>query len=314
MVEEKKITSNEALKVSVCGLDFDNPIIPASGTFGYGLEFKDLYDLNCLGSLALKGTTEEARYGNPIPRIAETPSGMLNAVGLQNPGFEEVLDKELPRLKKVFSKKVIANICGFSTEEYVKVAKAFDREEAVGILEINVSCPNVKHGGMSFGTDPSCAKEITQAVKEATTKPVFMKLTPNDTNIVKVAEACVEGGADGISLINTVLGMRIDLKRKKPLLANRTGGLSGPAIFPIAIRAIYDVYEAVEVPIMGGGGVFTAEDVLEMMLAGASLVQIGSANLVEPFTCPKIIEQLPETMKTYRMDSLAEAIGMAHES
>ena len=273
------------LRVRLAGIELDNPVIPASGTFGYGYEFAELYDINCLGTFSFKGTTREARFGNPTPRIAECPAGMLNAVGLQNPGVEKVISEELPRLKEVFRKPVMANVSGFSVEEYAYTCSLLDQEEQVGWLEVNISCPNVHDGGMSFGTSPRAAAEVTRAVKAVTKKPVFMKLSPNVTDIAEIARACEEAGADGISLINTLLGMRIDLRAKRPLLANGTGGLSGGAVFPVAVRMVYQVYEAVGIPIIGMGGVSSAEDVLEMMLAGATAVEVGAANLVDPFVC-----------------------------
>ena len=298
--------------VTLCGIPLDNPIIPASGTFGYGKEFASLYDINCLGTFSFKGTTLHPRFGNPTPRIAECPSGMLNAVGLQNPGVEHVLAQELPELGKFFHKPVMANVSGFSIDEYALTCQKLDAAPQVGWLEVNISCPNVHSGGMSFGTDPGCAKEVTQAVKAVTTKPVIMKLTPNVTDIAAIARACQDGGADGISLINTVLGMRIDLNRRKPLLTNGTGGMSGPAIFPLAVRMVYQVYEAVSIPIVGMGGVSSAQDVLELMLAGATAVEIGAANLVDPYACKNIIDDLPQAMERLGASSLEELIGGAH--
>ena len=294
------------LSVDLCGIEIDNPVIPASGTFGFGYEFAEIYDINCLGTFSFKGTTKDPRFGNPTPRIAECSSGMLNAVGLQNPGVEKVIEEELPKLKEVFHKPVMANISGFSVDDYVYTSEKLDKEEQVGWLEINISCPNVHGGGMSFGTDPKAAASVMKAVKEVTTKPVIAKLTPNVTDIVSMAKACVDAGADAISLINTMLGMRIDLKTRKPLLANTTGGLSGPAIFPVALRMVYQVAQAVDVPIIGMGGVSSAEDVLEMMMAGATAVQVGAANLVDPMACPKIIEALPEAMDRYGIETLKE--------
>ncbi|MBR2696732.1 MAG: dihydroorotate dehydrogenase [Parasporobacterium sp.] len=294
------------LSVDLCGIEIDNPVIPASGTFGFGYEFAEIYDINCLGTFSFKGTTKEPRFGNPTPRIAECASGMLNAVGLQNPGVEKVIAEELPKLKEVFHKPVMANISGFSVDDYVYTSEKLDKEEQVGWLEINISCPNVHGGGMSFGTDPEAAASVMKAVKEVTTKPVIAKLTPNVTDIVSMAKACVDAGADAISLINTMLGMRIDLKTRKPLLANTTGGLSGPAIFPVALRMVYQVAQAVDVPIIGMGGVSSAEDVLEMMMAGATAVQVGAANLVDPMACPKMIEALPEAMDRYGIETLKE--------
>ena len=298
--------------VTLAGVELTNPIIPASGTFGFGKEFAELYDLDILGSLSFKGTTLEPRFGNQTPRICETPGGMLNAVGLQNPGIDKVISEELPALRKIFHKPIVANISGFSLEEYVTCCERMDREEQVEILEVNVSCPNVHGGGMSFGTSEESVYEVTKAVKAVTTKPVFAKLSPNVTNIASIAKACEEAGADGVSLINTLLGMRIDLKKKKPLLANKTGGLSGPAIFPVAVRCVYQVYEAVNIPIIGMGGVSTAEDVIEMMLAGATAVQVGAANLADPFASRDIVLQLPEVMEKYGIRSLKEIIGGAH--
>ena len=298
--------------VSLSGLKLDNPIIPASGTFGYGYEYAELYDINCLGSFSFKGTTREARFGNPTPRIAECPAGMINSVGLQNPGVEKVISEELPKLKECFSKKVIANVGGFSLDEYAETCQMLDSQEQVGLLEVNISCPNVHNGGMSFGTDPKMAAEVTKRVKAVTTKPVYIKLSPNVTDIVEIAKACEDAGADGISMINTMLGMRIDLKTKKPIIANKMGGFSGSAILPVALRMVYQVYDAVKIPIIGMGGVSTAKDVIEMMLAGATAVQIGAANLINPFVCKEIIEQLPEEMAKYNINSLSEIIGGAH--
>lgn len=299
-------------KVTLSGLELDNPIIPASGTFGFGYEFAELYDINILGSFSFKGTTKEPRFGNPTPRIAECPMGMINSVGLQNPGIDKVISEELPKLKKCFNKKVIANISGFSVDEYSYCAERIDKEEQVGIIEINVSCPNVHNGGMAFGTSAENVAKVTKAVKEVTTKPVYIKLSPNVTDIVSIAKACEENGADGISMINTLLGMRIDLKTKKPVIANKMGGFSGTAILPVALRMVYQVYEAVNIPIIGMGGVSTAEDVIEMMLAGATAVQVGAANLVEPFACKNIIESLPKVMEKYKIDDLKSIIGGAH--
>lgn len=300
------------LKVNLCGLELDNPIIPASGTFGYGYEFAELYDINILGSFSFKGTTLNERFGNPTPRIAECECGMINSVGLQNPGVEAVVKDELPKLKKCFNKKVIANVGGFSIEEYTKVSEILDKEEQVGIIEVNISCPNVHNGGMSFGTDPKMAYEVTKAVKNVVKKPVFIKLSPNVTDITEIARACEAAGADGISLINTLLGMRIDLKTKKCVIKNKMGGFSGPAIFPVALRMVYQVYEAVKIPIIGMGGVSNAENVLEMMLAGASAVQIGAANLVNPYIAKEIIEELPKAAQKYKINSLKDIIGGAH--
>ena len=290
----------------------DNPVIPASGTFGFGQEFAKLYDINMLGSFSFKGTTKEARFGNPTPRIAECEAGMINSVGLANPGIEAVINEELPKLRRIFHKPVIANISGFSTDEYKYCCEKIDKEECVGIIEVNISCPNVHAGGMAFGTSPEAAAEVTRAVRSVTGKPVYMKLSPNVTSIVDIAKACEEAGADGISLINTLLGMRIDIRRKKPVVANKMGGFSGPAIFPVALRMVYQVYEAVKIPIIGMGGVSCAEDVIEMMMAGASAVQIGAANLVDPYICPKIINELPEMCDRLGIDRLTDIIGCAH--
>ena len=300
------------LRVDLAGIPLENPVIPASGTFGYGYEFAELYDINCLGTFSFKGTTREPRFGNPTPRIAECSSGMLNAVGLQNPGVEKVISEELPKLKQCFHKPVMANVSGFSVEEYAYTCALLDQEEQVGWLEVNISCPNVHCGGMSFGVSPEAAAAVTKAVKAVTKKPVFMKLSPNVTDIAAIARACEDAGADGISLINTLLGMRIDLKSKKPLLANGTGGLSGKAVFPVALRMVYQVYEAVRIPVIGMGGVSTAEDVIEMMLAGASAVEVGAANLVEPFACRDIVGQLPGVMEKLGIHSLKAIIGGAH--
>ena len=298
--------------VNLCGIELTNPIIPASGTFGFGYEFAELYDINVLGTFSFKGTTLNPRFGNPTPRIAECTAGMINAVGLQNPGVEQVIATELPKLKECFHKPVMANISGFSLEEYAETCRLIDAQDQVGWLEVNISCPNVHGGGMSFGTDPKMAAQVTKAVRAVTTKPVFIKLSPNVTNIVEIAKACEEAGADGISLINTLLGMRIDLKTKKPVIANKMGGFSGSAIFPVAVRMVYQVYEAVSIPIVGMGGVSSAQDVIEMMLAGATAVEIGAANLVNPFACKDIIEQLPQVMKQYGIDNLTDIIGGAH--
>ena len=291
-------------KVNLCGIELDNPIIPASGTFGFGYEFAELYDINMLGTFSFKGTTKEARFGNPTPRIAECYAGMINAVGLQNPGVERVISEELPKLQKCFDKKVMANVSGFSVEEYVYTCEKLDKCDQVGWLEVNVSCPNVHGGGMAFGTSPEGAAEVVRAVKAATTKPVIVKLSPNVTDIVAIAKACEAAGADGISLINTMLGMRIDLKTKKPVIANKMGGFSGPAIFPVAVRMVYQVSHAVSIPVIGMGGVSCAEDVIEMLLAGATAVEIGAANLVDPYACKKIIEDLPRVMEKYKIESL----------
>lgn len=299
-------------KVVLSGLELDNPIIPASGTFGYGKEFAELYDINILGSFSFKGTTLNPRFGNPTPRIAECKSGMLNSVGLQNNGVEHVVKYELPEMKKYFHKKVVANVSGFSVDEYVKTCEILDKEEQVGLLEVNISCPNVHNGGMAFGTNPKNAYEVTKAVKSIAKKPVYIKLSPNVTDITEIAKACEDAGADGVSLINTLLGMRLNLKTRKPLLANKTGGLSGEAVFPIALRMVYQVYQAVKIPIIGMGGISTVEDVIEMMLAGASAVEVGAANLVNPYACRDIIENLPKVMDKYKIKSLKEIIGEAH--
>ena len=299
------------LSVELCGIELDNPIIPASGTFGFGYEFAELYDINCLGTFSFKGTTKDPRFGNPTPRIAECYAGMLNAVGLQNPGVEAVINEELPKLKPVFHKPVMANISGFSVDDYVYTAQKLDAEEQVGWLEINISCPNVHGGGMSFGTDPDAAYEVIHAVRQVTKKPLIAKLSPNVTDITAIAKACENAGADAVSLINTLLGMRIDLKTNKPVLANTTGGLSGPAVFPVAVRMVYQVHKAVSIPVIGMGGVSSAQDVIEMMMAGASAVEIGAANLVDPFACPKIIEELPAVMDKYGIENLTDIIGIA---
>ncbi len=299
-------------KVNLCGVELDNPIIPASGTFGFGYEFARLYDINVLGSLSFKGTTKDPRFGNPTPRIAECESGMLNSVGLQNPGVDKVISEELPKLKACFNKPVMANVSGFSVEDYVYTVEKLDSESQIGWFEINISCPNVHGGGLAFGTSAENAAAVTKAVKKVTKKPVIIKLSPNVTDITEIAKACEAQGADGISLINTLLGMKIDLKTKKPVLANKAGGFSGPAIKPVAVRMIYQVYDAVKIPIVGMGGVSTAEDVIELMLAGATAVEVGAANLVEPFACKNIIEDLPKVMKKYKINSLNEIIGGAH--
>ena len=296
------------LKVNLCGIELDNPIIPASGTFGFGYEFAELYDINMLGTFSFKGTTKEPRFGNPTPRIAECPNGMINAVGLQNPGVERVIDTELPKLAKCFNKKVMANVSGFSVDEYVYTCEKIDKCDQVGWIEVNVSCPNVHGGGMSFGTSPEAAAEVTRAVKAVTTKPIIIKLSPNVTDIVSIAKACEAAGADGISLINTLLGMRIDLRTKRPVIANKMGGFSGAAIFPVAVRMVYQVAHAVDIPVVGIGGVSSAEDVIELMLAGATAVQVGAANLVDPFACKKIIEDLPRVMDKYGINSLKDII------
>lgn len=302
----------QRLTTELCGLELDNPVIPASGTFGFGYEFAEHYDINILGTFSFKGTTREPRFGNPTPRIAECTAGLINSVGLQNPGVDKVINEELPKLKKCFNKKVMANVSGFSIEDYTEACRRLDECEEVGWLEVNVSCPNVHGGGMSFGTDPAAAASVTKAVKAVTTKPVIIKLTPNVTDIVSIAKACEDAGADGISLINTLLGMRIDLKTKKPVVANKMGGFSGPAIFPVAVRMVYQVYDAVKIPIVGMGGVATANDVIEMMLAGASAVEVGAMNLVDPTACKKIIEDLPAAMDRYKINNLKDIIGGAH--
>ncbi len=298
-----------SLKVNLCGIELDNPIIPASGTFGFGYEFAELYDINELGTFSFKGTTKDPRFGNPTPRIAECPNGMINAVGLQNPGVEKVITEELPKLKKCFHKPVMANVSGFSIEDYAYTCEKLDKEDQVGWLEVNVSCPNVHGGGMSFGTQPEAAAAVTKAVKAVTTKPVIIKLSPNVTDIVSIAKACEDAGADGISLINTLLGMRINLNTRKPVIANKMGGFSGPAIFPVAVRMVYQVANAVEIPVVGMGGISSAEDVIEMMLAGATAVEVGAANLVNPFACRDIIRELPDVMAKYRINTLSEIIG-----
>ena len=298
-------------KVNLCGITLDNPVIPASGTFGYGYEFAELYDINQLGTFSFKGTTKESRFGNPTPRIAECTSGMINAVGLQNPGVEAVISRELPKLKQCFHKPVMANVSGFSVEDYAYTCQRLDEQEQVGWLEVNVSCPNVHGGGMSFGTQPEAAAAVTSAVKAVTKKPVIIKLSPNVTDIVSIAKACEDAGADGISLINTMLGMRIDLKRKRAVIANTMGGFSGPAIFPVAVRMVYQVSKAVSIPVVGMGGVSSAEDVLEMMLAGATAVEVGAANLVNPYICRDIIQELPRVMEKYKIHNLNEIIGGA---
>lgn len=300
------------LSVNLCGEELDNPVIPASGTFGYGYEFAELYDINCLGTFSFKGTTKEPRFGNPTPRIAECTAGMINAVGLQNPGVDKVISEELPKLKKCFNKKVMANVSGFSVDEYAYTCERLDSQEQVGWLEVNVSCPNVHGGGMSFGTDPKAAAQVTKAVKAVTKKSVIIKLSPNVTDIVSIAKSCEDAGADGISLINTLLGMRIDLRTKKPVIANTMGGFSGSAIFPVALRMVYQVSSAVNIPVVGMGGVSSAEDVIEMMLAGATAVEIGAANLVDPFICKKIVEALPAAADKYNINELKDIIGGAH--
>ncbi|MBE6958624.1 MAG: dihydroorotate dehydrogenase [Ruminococcaceae bacterium] len=297
------------LNVNLCGIELANPVIPASGTFGYGYEFAELYDINELGTFSFKGTTRNPRFGNPTPRIAECTAGMINAVGLQNPGVEKVISEELPKLKKCFHKPVMANISGFSVEDYAYTCEKLDKEEQIGWLEVNISCPNVHGGGMSFGTSPDAAAEVTRAVKAVTTKPVIVKLSPNVTDIVSIAKACEDAGADGISLINTLLGMRINLHSRKPIIANTMGGFSGPAIFPVAVRMVYQVANAVTIPVIGMGGVSSAEDVIEMMLAGATAVEIGAANLVNPYVCRDIIRELPRVMEKYRIENLQDIIG-----
>ena len=299
-----------SLKVNLCGLELDNPIIPASGTFGYGYEFSELYDINVLGTFSFKGTTLEERFGNPTPRIAECKSGMINAVGLQNPGIKRVVEEELPRLSKCFHKPVMANVSGFSLDEYVKTCSILDKCEQVGWIEVNISCPNVHGGGMAFGTNPQMAAEITAAVKAVCEKPIIIKLSPNVTDIVSIATACESAGADGLSLINTMLGMRIDLKTKQPVIANKMGGYSGDGIFPVALRMVYQVAKAVKIPVIGMGGVSRAEDVLEMMCAGATAVQIGAANLVNPYVCKEIIENLPTVMQKYGINNIKDIIGV----
>lgn len=297
------------LSVNLCGIELDNPIIPASGTFGYGYEFAEIYDINILGTFSFKGTTRDPRFGNPTPRIAECTAGMINAVGLQNPGVDKVISEELPKLKKCFHKPVMANVSGFSVEDYAYTCALLDKEPQVGWLEVNVSCPNVHGGGMSFGTDPQAAAEVVAAVKAVTKKPVLVKLSPNVTDIAAIAKACEAAGADGISLINTLLGMRIDLKTRKPVIANTMGGFSGPAIFPVALRMVYQVANAVNIPIVGGGGVSTPENVLEMMLAGATAVEVGAQNLIDPMACKKLVEELPAAMDTYKIENLKDLIG-----
>ena len=300
------------LSVNLCGIEIDNPVIPASGTYGFGYEFADIYDINELGTFSFKGTTRETRFGNDTPRIAECYNGMLNAVGLQNPGVDRVILEELPRLKQCFHKPVMANVSGFSLEEYIEVCRRLDAEQQIGWFELNISCPNVSGGGMHFGTDPDSAATVTRAVKAVTSKPVIVKLSPNVTDIAEIAVACERAGADGLSLINTLMGMRINLQRRTPILANKTGGFSGPAVFPVAVRMVYQVAEAVHIPIVGIGGVSNAEDVLEMMLAGATAVEVGTANLINPYACRDIIRDLPKTMEKYRISSLKEIIGGAH--
>lgn len=310
MSSEERKTAD--ISVTLSGLRLDNPIIPASGTFGFGEEFAQLYDINVLGSFSFKGTTREKRFGNPTPRIAECTGGMLNSVGLANPGIDDVIAHELPALKKIFKKPVVANISGFSIDEYVYNCERIDKEEQVGIIEVNISCPNVHDGGMAFGTSAKAAAEVTRAVKAVTTKPVYMKLSPNVTDITEIARACEEAGADGLSLINTLMGMRVDLKTGRHILANKTGGMSGPCIFPLAVRMVYQVYDAVKIPIIGMGGVSTARDVIELMYAGATAVQVGAANLVDPYVCPKIIEELPKLCEELKIEKLTDIIGKTH--
>lgn len=299
-------------KVTLCGIEMDNPVIPASGTFGFGYEFAELYDINVLGTFSFKGTTKDPRFGNPTPRIAETPNGMINAVGLQNPGVDKVISEELVKMKKVFHKPVMANVSGFSLEEYAYTVERLDSEDCIGWFEVNISCPNVHGGGIAFGTSPEAAASVTRAVRAVTKKPLLIKLSPNVTNIAEIAKACEAEGADGISMINTLLGMRIDLKKKKPVIANKMGGFSGAAIFPVALRMVYQVFEAVKIPIVGMGGVSSAEDVIEMMLAGATAVEIGAANLINPYASRDIITALPEAMEKYGIESLSDIVGAAH--
>lgn len=298
------------LSVNLCGIELDNPVIPASGTFGFGYEFAEIYDINCLGTFSFKGTTKDARFGNPTPRIAECTAGMINAVGLQNPGVEKVIAEELPKLKKCFNKPVMANVSGFSVDDYAYTCEKLDKEEQIGWFEVNVSCPNVHGGGMSFGTDPKAAFEVTKAVKAVTNKPVIVKLSPNVTDIVSIAKACEDAGADGISLINTMLGMRIDLNRRTPIIKNKMGGFSGYAIFPVAVRMVYQVSNAVSIPVVGMGGVSSAEDVIEMMMAGATAVEIGAANLINPFACRDIINELPQVLDKYKINEIKDIIGV----
>ena len=300
------------IRTSLCGVELTNPVIPASGTFGFGYEFNDIYDINVLGAISIKGTTKEARFGNPTPRIAECTAGLINSIGLQNPGIDAVIEKEIQRLREVYQKPIISNISGFSIEEYVHCCEKMNEVKDVAIIEVNISCPNVHNGGMSFGTQAKNAEEVVKAVRKVTNKPLFIKLTPNVTDVVEIAKACEQGGADGISLINTSQGMRIDLKRRKPVIANKIGGFSGRAIFPIALKMVYQVYDAVKLPIMGIGGVATAEDVIEMMMAGASAVQVGAENLVNPYACRDIINNLPYVMQKYKIEKLTDIIGEAH--
>ncbi len=299
-------------KVNLLGIEIDNPIIPASGTYGFGYEFADLYDINILGTFSFKGTTKEPRFGNPTPRIAECNSGMINSVGLQNPGVDKVISEELPKLAKVFNKPVMANVSGFSVEEYAYTCEKINACEQVGWIEVNVSCPNVHNGGMSFGTEPAAVEKVVKAVKAVTTKPIIIKLSPNVTDIVSIAKAAESAGADGISLINTLLGMRIDIKRRQPVIANKMGGFSGSAIFPVAVRMVYQVYDAVKIPIIGMGGVSNAKDVIELMMAGATAVQVGAANLVDPYACKSIIEDLPNELAKLNIKDINEIIGGAH--
>lgn len=301
------------VSTNLCGVKLDNPVIPASGTFGFGYEFNEIYDINVLGAISVKGTTKEARFGNPTPRIAECTSGLINSIGLQNPGIDAVIEKEIPRLREVYHKPIISNISGFSIDEYVECCEKINDVKDVDIIEVNISCPNVHNGGMSFGTLPENAEAVTKAVKKVTDKPIFIKLTPNVTDIVSIAKACEEGGADGISLINTSQGMRIDLKKRRPVIANKIGGFSGRAIFPIALKMVYQVYEAVKLPIMGIGGVSCAEDVIEMIMAGATAVQVGAENLINPYACRDIINNLPRVMEKYKINSISEIIGEAHK-
>ncbi|MBO4498341.1 MAG: dihydroorotate dehydrogenase [Lachnospiraceae bacterium] len=310
-VQERKTAD---ISVTLSGLRLDNPIIPASGTFGFGEEFAQLYDINVLGSFSFKGTTREKRFGNPTPRIAECEGGMLNSVGLANPGIDEVIGEELPALRKIFKKPVVANISGFSIDEYVYNCERIDKEDQVGIIEVNISCPNVHDGGLAFGTSPESAAAVTKAVKAVTTKPVYMKLSPNVTDIAAIAKACEDAGADGVSLINTLMGMRIDIKTGRHILANKTGGMSGPCIFPLAVRMVYQVYEAVKIPIIGMGGVSSARDVIELMYAGATAVQVGAANLVDPYVCPRIIEELPKLCAELGIEKMTDIIGKAHNN
>ena len=298
------------LSVNLCGIELENPVIPASGTFGFGYEFAEIYDINCLGTFSFKGTTKEGRFGNPTPRIAECTGGMINAVGLQNPGVEKVISEELPKLKKCFNKPVMANVSGFSVDDYAYACEKLNTEEQIGWFEVNVSCPNVHGGGMSFGTDPKAAAEVTRAVKTVTAKPIIVKLSPNVTDIVSIAKACEDAGADGISLINTMLGMRIDLNKKTPIIKNKMGGFSGPAIFPVAVRMVYQVSKAVKIPVIGMGGVSTAENVIEMMMAGATAVEIGAANLINPFACRDIINELPSALDKYKINEIKDIIGV----